>query len=29
MKKLGQGTYTYANGIIKKGLWENGELLRE
>ena len=25
----GQGTYTYADGRIKKGLWENGEFVGE
>jgi hypothetical protein len=25
----GQGTYTYANGIIKKGLWKNDEFVGE
>ena len=24
-KKHGQGTYTYADGTIEKGLWENDE----
>ena len=25
----GKGTYTYADGKIEKGLWENGEFLGE
>ncbi|MDB4089815.1 hypothetical protein N9540_00945 [Gammaproteobacteria bacterium] len=24
-KRHGQGTYTYANGEVVKGLWENGK----
>ena len=27
--KQGEGTYIYADGTIKKGLWENGEFLGE
>ena len=26
-KKHGQGTFTLANGTIKKGIWKNGELV--
>jgi len=28
-KKHGQGTYTYANGKIEKGLWKNDEFVGE
>ena len=25
----GQGTYTYTDGTVERGLWENDELIRE
>ena len=28
-QRHGQGTYTYADGTIKKGLWGDGEFIRE
>ena len=26
-KGHGQGTYTYADGTVEKGIWENGDLV--
>ena len=25
----GQGTYTYSDGRVEKGIWENGNLIEE
>ena len=27
-KYHGQGTYTFADGTVGKGIWENGELVK-